>query len=111
MDQKTLAISIAELTGTLRPANGSTEADLDMGRLLLASALRSGQTSEEVRAAAALGTNPRAADQADRFLHLLGSRPATAMRAFMRIVPSPTSLHMSTPEWARGIAVAHSSGP
>lgn len=111
MDQKTLAILIAELTGTLRPTNGSTEADLDMGRLLLASALRSGQTSEEFRAAAILGTNPRAADQAEGFLHLFGSKPATAMRAFMRIVPSPTSLHTSTPEWARGIAIAHSSGP
>ena len=60
MDLKSLATSVAELTGTLRPANGSTEADLDRGRLLLAHSLRSGQTSEEFRAAATLGSNPRA---------------------------------------------------
>jgi hypothetical protein len=111
MDSNTMATAIAELTGTLRPANGSTEADLERGRLLVACALRSGQSSEEFRAAATLDTNPHAADHADRFLHLLESIPATPMRAFMRIVPSPTSLHTSTPEWARGIAVAHSAGP
>jgi hypothetical protein len=111
MDQTTLATSIAELTGTLRPTSGSTEADLDRGRLLLAGALLSGQSSAEIRAAAPLSPNPFAGDQADQFLHLFGSKPATPMRAFQRIVPSPTSLHASTPEWARGIAVSHSVGP
>jgi hypothetical protein len=111
MDQRTLATSIAELTGTLRPAPGSTEADLERGRLLLAQALRSGQAATEFRGAATLGSNPNAADQADRFLHLFAGAPAAARRAFSRTVPSPTSLHASTPEWARGIAVAESAGP
>ncbi|MBI1826028.1 MAG: hypothetical protein HY287_02585 [Planctomycetes bacterium] len=106
-----LSRSVAELTGTLRPANGSAEADLDRGRFLLASALRSGQTSEEFRGVAPLGVNPNAAQEADRFLHLFESSPAASMRAIARIVPSSTSLHPSSPEWARGIAVSHSLGP
>jgi hypothetical protein len=111
MDETTLAILIAELTGTLRPTSGSTEADLDHGRLLLAGALLSGQSLAEIRAAAPLPANPFTGDQAGQFLHLFGSKPATPVRAFQRVVPSPTSLHISTPAWARGIAVGHSAGP
>jgi hypothetical protein len=108
MDQATLATSVAELSGTLRPADVSTEADLERGRVLLAQALRSGQTSASIRGTATLGANPQAADQAKQFRHLSGPKPATAVRAFMRTVPSPASLHASVPEWARGITVTDS---
>jgi hypothetical protein len=111
VDPKTIAHSIAELTGSLRPTRGSTEADLDRARLLLASALLSGQTVEDFRGAARLGTSPNVTDETGRFEHLFAAKPATAVRAFARTLPSATSLHASTPEWARGIAVTQSSGP
>lgn len=111
MDQATLATSIAELTGTLRPAGGTTEGDLEQGRLLVAQALRSGQTSASIRGTVTLGTNPQAAEQAKALRHLSGPKPATVVRAFLRTVPSSTSLHTSVPEWARGIAVTDSAGP
>jgi hypothetical protein len=111
MDQATLATSIAQLSGTLRPADGSTEADLERGRVLLALALRSGQTAASIRGAVTLGANPQMADQAKGFRHLSGPKPAAAVRAFLRTVPSATSSHPSVPEWARGIALTNSAGP
>jgi hypothetical protein len=111
MDQATLATAIAELTGTLRPADGTTEADLEQGRLLLAQALLSGQTSVAIRGTVTLAANPNAAEQATQFRHLSGPKPATPARAFIRTLPSPTSLHPSVPAWVRGIAIADSAGP
>jgi hypothetical protein len=111
MDARMLARSISELTDSLRPGHGTTGADLDRVRFLLASALLSGQTAEEFRGTATLGTSPNITNDVSRFEHLLAANPISAVRAFARSVPSPTSLHASTPEWARGIAVAHSAGP
>jgi hypothetical protein len=111
MDQATLATSIAELTGTLRPTDGTTEADLEHGRLLLAQALRSGQKTASIRGTVTLAANPNAGEQAKQFRHLSGLKPATPVRAFMRTVPSPTSLHLSLPASARGIAITDSAGP
>jgi hypothetical protein len=111
MDRKILAAVIAELTGALKPANGSTETELERGRSLLAQGLRSGLTADEFRGEALLGVNPAADKQAHRFLHLFGRKPATRKRVFARTVPSPTSLHPSIPEWARGIAITDSTGP
>jgi hypothetical protein len=111
MDQATLASSIAELTGTLRLAPGLTEADLEHGRLLLAQALRSGQTSAAIRGTVTLASNPNASEQAKQFRHLGGPKPATSVRAFMRTVPSPTSLHPSVAASVRGIAITDSAGP
>jgi hypothetical protein len=110
MNAQALAVSIDELSGMLRPGNGKTEADLERGRLLLARALQTGQTPAEVRGATLTGSTPQT-HTAERFLHLFESKPGRVVRAFIRTVPSPTSLHSSTPEWARGIAVAHSAGP
>jgi hypothetical protein len=111
MDRKTLAAVIAELTGALRPANGSTETELERGRALLAQGLHSGQTADEFRGAASIGVNPAADKQAQQFLYLFGKKPATSKRVFARTVPSATNFHRSTPEWARGIAIADSTGP
>lgn len=111
MDRKTLAAVIAELTGALRPANGSTEADLEHGRALLAQGLHSGQTADQFRGGASLGVNPAADKHAQRFLHLSRKKPEIPKRVFARTVPSAINLHRSTPEWARGIAVADSTGP
>jgi hypothetical protein len=111
MDQATLASSIAELTGALRPAAGTTEADLEQGRLLLAQALRSGQTSTSIRGTVKLATNPNASEQAKQFRHLSGPKPPTPVRAIIRTVPSPTSVHPSAPAAVRGIAISESAGP
>jgi len=111
MDQGNLASSIAELTGMLRPAAGTTEADLEHGRLLLAQALRSGQTSAAIRGTVTLATNPIAAEQAKQFRHLSGPKPPTAVRAFIRTVPSTTGVHPSVPPSVRGIAITESAGP
>jgi len=97
MDQATLATSIAELTGTLRPTDGTTDADLEHGRLLLAQALRSGQTSAAIRGTVTLAANPNAAEQAKQFRHLSGPKPATLVRAYLRTVPSSTNVHPSLP--------------
>lgn len=111
MDQATLASSIAELTGTLRPSGATTEADLDHGRLLLAQALRSGQTSAAIRGSVTIAGNPKVSEQAKQFRHLSGLKPRKTVRAFLRTVPSPTSLHPSLPASVRGIAITESSGP
>ena len=111
MDKATLASSIAELTGTLRPAAGTTEADLEHGRFLLAQALRSGQTSAAIRGTVTLAVNPHAPEQAKQFRHLSGPKPPTPVHAFIRAVPSPTSVHPSIPVSVRGIAVTQSAGP
>jgi len=111
MDEATLANSIAELTGTLRPTAGTTEADLERGRLLVAQALRSGQTSAAIRGTVAIAANPEASEQAKQFRRLSGPKPATTVHAFLRTVPSPTSLHPSVPASVRGIAVTDSAGP
>jgi hypothetical protein len=111
MDQATLASSIAQLTGTLLPAVGTTETELEHGRLLLAQALRSGQASSAIRGTVTLAANPSASEQAKQFRHLSGPKPATPVRAFLRTVPSPVSLHPSLAPSARGIAITESAGP
>ena len=111
MDGPSLAATIAELTGTLRPAKGSTPGDLQRARRLLAQALHSGQSATSIRAAATLGVNLHATEQAEAYLHFAEAGPPTATRAFARNVPSSSSLHASVPPWARGVAIRYSAGP
>lgn len=111
MNEATLASAIAELTGTLQPATGATHADLERGRSLLASALRSGQSSATIQGAVKVGVNPLIKEQGENVLHLSGPAPATPTRAFLRSVPSSISVHPSAPAAARGIAVNDSAGP
>jgi hypothetical protein len=64
-----------------------------------------------IRGTVTVGANPNTAEQAKQFRHLSGPKPATAVRAFLRTTPSPTSLHPSMPSAARGIAITDSAGP
>jgi hypothetical protein len=111
MNEATLASSIAELTGTLQPATGTTRANLERGRSLLASALRSGQSSTTIQGAVKVEANPLLTVQAKSFLHLVGSAPAAPTRAFLRVVPSPIGVHPLAAAAARGMAVGESAGP
>ena len=111
MTDATVATSIAELSGTLQPVSGTTQADLDRARSLLASAIQSGQSSTAIQGAAKVGENTLLNEQAKNFLHLVGTAPVVPTRAFLRVVPSPTGVHPFTPAAARGIAVDESAGP
>jgi hypothetical protein len=125
MDQQALVEQLTQVTGGLSPIDGTSHADLDAARELVATSLRT-QPVAAMHAVDRLPALPlvrdavhRAGPQLSATLDVLAHRalaqvppPAQPHRVFLRSVPARVeSDPAAVPDWARGMKVSQTYGP